>query len=39
MSLNLLNNIISFFSSEASTSSKSIVEDFSEVKITISQIK
>lgn len=37
-SLNLLNNIISFFSSEASTSSKSIVEDFSEVKITISQI-
>ncbi len=37
-SLNLLNNIISFFSSEASTSSKSIIEDFSEVKITISQI-
>lgn len=36
-SLNLLNKILSFFSSKVSTRSASIVEDFSEVKIAISQ--
>ena len=37
-SLNLFNKIISLFSSEASTSSKSITEDFSEAKIIITQL-